>query len=144
MALSVSDIRTRVIERIQELSGWTLSRFHPDLFGNDTRDLSRHCFTVACPSTTWLAKDRQRISEGTLVETEFEIRFSYPFPSDGVVSDSFNTALDTEHTLLVHLENIDLTDMHFTFISANRTFLGDGKYFISTLRFIAQHRLSLS
>lgn len=140
--LSVSDIRTRIINHILTLDGWKSSRHYPDLYPMDTKDIAHKSFAVITANTTWVAVDRQRRTEGCLVDTEVEIRFAFVI-SEGSMSDSYNNALDTEHSLLQHLAGMDTTDLHFTYRSSSRTTITDGKYFIGSLTFTAQHLLKL-
>lgn len=92
-AKTVRQLREDVTTRILTLSGWRESRVLPETFGRDADSIAHKAFVVHPVATKDLRQYRGKPAEGTLVETDLEVRFSWRMvPKD--MSTSYDDALD--------------------------------------------------
>ena len=99
MGKTVRQLREDCTARILTLDGWKESRIAPDNFGRDADSLAHKCFVVHPTSTDDTRQYRGRPSEGTLVETSLEVRYSWRL-APKAMSDSYDDALDGEQAVI--------------------------------------------
>lgn len=100
MAGSVATARGIITDVIAALDGWNVSRCAPDQFSKDTDAYAHKSFVVGCPETQPHARDgRQRVAEGLLVTTPFEIGWMYRIRGDAQAAD-YDNGLDAEQELV--------------------------------------------
>jgi hypothetical protein len=142
-ALTVSAVRQRVEAALVAESGFTKSRFHPDLFGLDARLLMHGAFAVGAPTTDLHPSlQRQKRPEGVMVNTAIVVRLAGNHRADNQVAD-FDALLALESTLITTVEGIARTDLHLVFESAAREPTTEFEFLLSTITFRAIHRLAL-
>jgi hypothetical protein len=92
-AKSVRQLREDVTTRMLTLSGWRESRVLPESFGRDADSIAHKAFVVHPLATKDLRQYRGKPAEGTLVETDLQIRYSWRMaPKD--MSNSYDDSLD--------------------------------------------------
>ena len=92
-AKTVRQLREDVTTRMLTLSGWRESRVLPESFGRDADSIAHKAFIVHAVTTKDLRQYRGKPAEGTLVETDLQIRFSWRMaPKD--MSNSYDDSLD--------------------------------------------------
>jgi hypothetical protein len=97
---TVRQLREDVTARILALgTGWKESRVAPDNFGRDADSIAHRAFACHPTTTDDLRAYRGRPSEGLLVETRLELRYSWRLAPKGM-SDSYDDALDAEQALV--------------------------------------------
>lgn len=114
-----------------------------DTFGSGDGEGRLHKgYSVGTPSTSW-TKDRQRISEGALSETDLRVKWAYEIAAlDQVVS--YDAALDAERTILAAVMPLQARDeLHLTYQTSSRVVDGQG-WMMGELTFKALHHLPLS
>lgn len=95
-----STMRQAITAAIEGLSGWSVSRFAPELFGRDVDQLQHHAFAVAVPDTSDHPRDgRQRVTEGLLVTSTVSVSWAHRLRGDAQVAD-YDAALDAEQDLV--------------------------------------------
>lgn len=142
-ALSVSAVRQRVAAAVEAISGWTESRHAWASFGRDTDSLVHHSFSIGTPTTDVLPEQRQRRSEGALVETVVEVSWAHRLRGDAQVSDT-DAALAAEAGLITTLMGVSQADCHIVLEGAEREVEGDGTWLVGTVTVRAVHRLALT
>jgi hypothetical protein len=92
-AKTVRQLREDVTTRMLTLSGWRESRVLPESFGRDADSIAHKAFVVHPVATKDLRQYRGKPAEGTLVETDLEVRYSWRMaPKD--MSNSYDDSLD--------------------------------------------------
>jgi hypothetical protein len=103
---TVRQLREDVTTRLLTLSGWRESRVAPESFGRDADSIAHKAFVVHPVKTTDQRLYRGRPAEGTLVETDLEVRYSWRMtPKD--MSTSYNDALDGGQAVIAVLMAYD-------------------------------------
>lgn len=144
-ALTIPQVRARVAEALEALSGWTESRYHPESFGSDTSSLLHLSFAVGTPTTDLQDADRRQVlAAGSLVVTTVTVDIAHKIRGDAQVTDT-DAALGVEHTGLKTVLAIPRADLHIVMAPnvASRKLVGDGTCLVCTLRFRAIHTLAL-
>lgn len=136
-----SGIRTLVSGVIAALSGWTVSRWAPDLFGRDTDKLMPRAFVVAVPETRVLPRDgRQRVAEGLLVDSTVVVTWAYRLRGDAASTD-YDAMLNAEQDLVGAVRAI--SSQHCLVASMGRK-AGPEGWIIGTATFQIVHRYALA
>lgn len=142
---TVRQLREDVTARIAALSGWRESRVAPDNFGRDADSIAHQAFVVVCTTTTDTRQYRGRPSEGTLVETALDIRYSWRLtPKD--MSASYDDALDGEQVLIETLMAYDSTwpgSFKVQLVSASRAATDSGEWVTGVVSFRVVQTLPL-
>lgn len=142
---TVRQLREDVTTRLLTLSGWKESRVSPDNFGRDADSLAHKCFAVHPIKTDDLRQYRGRPTEGVLVETELEVKYSWRM-APKAMSDSYDDALDGEQSAINVLMVYDTNwpgSYKFQFVSSQREANDAGEWVIGVLTFRVVHTLPL-
>lgn len=145
-ARTVRQLRDDVTARVLTLSGWRESRVAPDNFGRDADSLAHLCFAVQPTTTEDLRQYRGRPAEGTLVETQLAIRYSYRLPPKDMAG-GYDGSLDAEQQLVNVLMVYDTTwprDYKFQLVSLARESNDAGEWVLGVVQFRCVHTLPLS
>lgn len=146
--LAVSVIRQRIATQIASaLPAWRQSRYAWDLFGVDADHCGPLAYAVGAPSTgpyEGPGRDRQRISEGTLVTSEIRVRHSHALRDDTHLAD-YDAALDAEQDLVAAVMATDQADLELRLetAAAERVVLADGGWLLIESVFRVDHRYPL-
>lgn len=144
-AKTVRQLREDVTARIAALSGWRESRVAPENFGRDADSIAHKAFIVHPTSTDDLRQYRGRPSEGTLVETACEVRYSWRLaPKD--ISNSYDDALDGEQAVIQTLMAYDSTwpgSYKVQLVSTARSATDSGEWVTGVIVFRIVHTLPL-
>lgn len=136
-----STVRGLITSAIAGLSGWTVSRWGPDLFGRDTDHVMHHCFTVAVPESRVHSRDgRQRVSEGLLVESTVTVQWAHRLRADAQ-ADDYDAALDAEQDVVAACRGI--SNAHVLISSMTRRAALEG-WVLGTITLTVLHRYTLS
>ena len=138
MAGSVATLRGLVIAAIDGLSGWTHSRWVPELFGADANSLMHHAFAVAVPESTAF-EQRQRVAEGLYVDSVIEVRWAHRLRGDAQSTD-YDGMLDAESAMIAAV--LGITAARITSTSLTRAAVAEG-WVVGTARFRCAHRIAL-
>ena len=142
-ALTVAAVRQRVEAALVAASGYTKSRYHPDLFGFDTRFLMHGAFVVGAPATELHpTTQRQKVAEGALINTTLEVKVAANMRADAQISD-FDALLALEAGAITTVEAVSRTNLHILYQGAARETTTQFEFQISTITFRAIHRLAL-
>lgn len=139
MAGSVATLRGRVITAIDALTGWTPSRYVPELFGADVNQLMHHAFAVSVPDSTPV-EQRQRVAEGLLVESTVEVRWAHRLRGDAQSTD-YDGMADAEAPMVAAV--LGITAQRCVCTSLAREASRDG-WVVGTARFRVLHRIVLA
>lgn len=141
-ALTVAAVRQRVETALVASPSFTKSRFHPDLFGMDARLLMHGACAVGAPLTgVHPTSQRQRLTEGALVNTTIEVKVAGNHRADNQVAD-FDALLGLEALAITTVEGITRADLHIVFESAAREPTTEFEFLLSVITFRAIHRLA--
>ena len=145
--IKLSVIRTRLKTAIEgiPLIGLKESPLPFEAFGRTPNSIGHKSFSVGVLDST-STDDRQKLTIGTLTETNIQIQVSYrlkPLAQNVGVND----AMDIENDIIIALCNrTDVTlyaNLHIKFVSVNRTLAETGEYIISSINFETLHYLPL-
>lgn len=142
---TVRQLREDVTARILTLTGWRESLVAPDAFGRDSDSIAHKAFTVHPTSTDDLRAYRGRPSEGLLVETTVEVRYSWQL-KPRAMSDSYDDALDGEQAIINKLMVYDATwpsSYKVQVLSATRESSNIGEWVVGVVTFRIVHTLPL-
>ena len=143
-ALAVAAVRQRIAAALNAAAGYTKSRYHPDLFGFDTRFLMHGAFVVGSPATDiHPTAQRQRRTEGALVNTTIEVKVAGNMRADAQIAD-LDALLALEAAAITTVEGVSRADLHLFFQSAARETTTEFEFQISTITFRAVHRLAFA
>lgn len=145
-ARTVRQLRDDVVARVLTLSGWRESRVAPDSFGRDADSLAHLCFSVHPATTEDLRQYRGRPAEGTLVETQLAVRYSYRLPPKDM-SGGYDGSLDAEQQLVACLMAYNTTwplSYKFQLVSLARETNEAGEWVIGVVQFRVVMTLPLS
>jgi hypothetical protein len=134
----IATIRALVVAAIRTLSGWTQSRFAPELFGRDTDSLLHHSFAVGVP-TTEVRDGRQGLSEGALVYSTIEVQWAHRLRADAQNGD-YDAATDAEQDLVKKV--VAISTKHVLVKRLTRRATVDG-WVLGTATFEVGHRFTL-
>ena len=146
-SVKLSAIRSRMAAAIEGISGAGLhqSPLPFDAFGRTTNTLAHKAFAVGMGGST-ARDDRQRASEGAMMETDVDITFAYRIRPLDQLTD-VDLEMDLENTIITALldrsNNALYPNLHIKLISTTRTLTDSGEYVISLLSFAALHYISL-
>lgn len=140
MSGDVATVRQVISDAIGGLSGWTKSRWAPDLWGRDTDHVMHHAYVVTAADTTAHPRDgRQRPADGLLVTTSIEIQWAHRLRGDAQSTD-YDAALDAEQDAIKAIKAI--TSLHVTIEAMGRRAALDG-WVLGTIRVSVLHRYAL-
>lgn len=136
-----STIRGLVVAAIGALPGWTVSKWGPDLFGRDSDHVLHHSYVVSVPETALNPREqRQRVSEGLLVESFVEVSWAHRLRGDAQSAD-YDAMLDAEQDLVGAVRAISTE--HVLVERMSRRSVAEG-WILSTARFKAVHLYALA
>jgi hypothetical protein len=140
----IGDHLTATLPTSPDSARWTRSRFLPPQLGQDTEAKMARAWSVWAPASARLPPaERQKLSEGTHVETTVEVGFSRPLRADGTAAD-FQAALAEEDVLRLACAGITRTSLpRFTLTGSTRTVSGDNRTLITVLTWTAAHTIPL-
>ena len=144
-AKTVRQLREDVTTRILTLSGWRESRVLPESFGRDADSIAHKAFTVHAVTTKDLRQYRGKPAEGTLVETDLEVRFSWRMvPKD--MSTSYDDSLDGAQAVINHLMTYDAnwpSSYKVQVLETSQAATETGEWVIGVVSFRVVHTLPL-
>lgn len=141
MPTDTSTLRGAIVTAVEALSGWTVSRFAPDLYGRDADQLVHHGFSVSIPDTAPVSREaRQRVSEGLLVQSIVEIRWAHRLRADAQ-SDDYDDALNVEQDLIGAVRGIAAHHVLVTRVTRRADPAG---WVLGVATFTAVHRYALA
>jgi len=142
-ALSSAQVRQRIDAAMLAEGSFSRSRFHAELFGLDARALMHGSYAVGAPlMEIHPTTQRQRTSEGALVNQQIEVHIAGNHRADAQVAD-FDALLGLESTAIKAVEGVSRAALHIVFESARRELTTEFEFALSTLTFRAIHRLAL-
>ena len=144
-AKTVRQLREDVTTRILTLSGWRESRVLPETFGRDADSIAHKAFVVHPVATKDLRQYRGKPAEGTLVETDLEVRFSWRMvPKD--MSTSYDDSLDGAQAVINNLMTYDAnwpSSYKVQVIETSQAATDTGEWVIGVVSFRIVHTLPL-
>ena len=144
-AKTVRQLREDVTTRMLTLSGWRESRVLPESFGRDADSIAHKAFTVHAVTTKDLRQYRGKPAEGTLVETDLQIRFSWRIaPKD--MSNSYDDSLDGAQAVINLLMVYDATwpsSYKVQVLETSQAATDTGEWVIGVVSFRIVHTLPL-
>lgn len=139
MPSETSTLRAAVTTAVDALTGWSVSRFAPELFGRDTDQLSHHSFAVAV-SVSEPRDGRQSLSDGLLSVSTVDVHWAHRLRADAQSAD-YSAALDAEQDLVKAV--VGVNTQHLLVQRLSRTSRPEG-WVSGTATFQAVHRYALS
>lgn len=142
MTVSLSQLRGNIQDKIEELSGFRLSKQSPDFFGRTQDAIAHKAFSVGL-SNSRASDERQRRAVGTYVETPIQVVFSYRNRPLDIYPTDYDLALDTEEAVINKVLETYPTNREFTirYVSSQRQVTDSQEYTIIRLEFIALHTI---
>ena len=144
-AKTVRQLREDVTTRILTLSGWRESRVLPETFGRDADSIAHKAFVVHPVTTKDLRQYRGKPAEGTLVETDLEVRFSWRMvPKD--MSTSYDDSLDGAQAVINNLMTYDAnwpSSYKVQVLETSQAATDTGEWVIGVVSFRIVHTLPL-
>ena len=144
-AKTVRQLREDVTTRMLTLSGWRESRVLPESFGRDADSIAHKAFTVHAVTTKDLRQYRGKPAEGTLVETDLEVRFSWRMvPKD--MSTSYDDSLDGAQAVINNLMTYDAnwpSSYKVQVLETSQAATETGEWVIGVVSFRVVHTLPL-
>ena len=142
---TVRQLREDVTTRILTLSGWRESRVLPETFGRDADSIAHKAFVVHPVATKDLRQYRGKPAEGTLVETDLEVRYSWRMvPKD--MSTSYDDSLDGAQAVINNLMTYDAnwpSSYKVQVIETSQAATDTGEWVIGVVSFRIVHTLPL-
>ena len=139
----LADLRAALAAPVEALTGWTASRWAPDLFGRDTDHILHHAFAVHFPESVPVAGNgRQRVGpESVLImETAVEVLWAHRLRGDAQVADG-DDATDAEQLLVKTLFGV--LGEHIKLDRLGRRAAPQG-WILGVARFKVVHRYAIS
>ena len=144
-AKTVRQLREDVTTRILTLTGWRESRVLPETFGRDADSIAHKAFVVHPVATKDLRQYRGKPAEGTLVETDLEVRFSWRMvPKD--MSTSYDDSLDGAQAVINNLMTYDAnwpSSYKVQVLETSQAATETGEWVIGVVSFRVVHTLPL-
>ena len=144
-AKTVRQLREDVTTRVLTLTGWRESRVLPESFGRDADSIAHKAFVVHPLTTKDLRQYRGKPAEGTLVETDLQIRFSWRIaPKD--MSNSYDDSLDGAQAVIQLLMVYDATwpsSYKVQVLETSQAATDTGEWVIGVVSFRVVHTLPL-
>ena len=143
--LTVKQVRQRIDAGMAAAAGFRKSRYTGYIFGSDPQQVMHGSFAVDVPATAVNAgaNQRQKTSEGLMVNTAVEVRIAGRYRADAQRAD-MDTLLDLEASAVVAVEGVSRVDLHVLYEGARRELSPSSEFCFSTLTFRAIHRLALA
>jgi len=142
MGLALSALRQRLAVVLEAVAGVTESRYPYELFGRDFEQVTHKGFAVGITSSDMHDGDnRQRLSEGALVESVVEVAWAYRLRVAGQ-RDSYDAALDHEQVLIKALLAASRADLHIRVTGMARRTVPEG-WVLGVTRYAAITRYAL-
>ena len=142
---TVRQLREDVTTRVLTLTGWRESRVLPETFGRDADSIAHKAFVVHPVATKDLRQYRGKPAEGTLVETDLQIRFSWRIaPKD--MSNSYDDSLDGAQAVIQLLMVYDATwpsSYKVQVLETSQAATDTGEWVIGVVSFRVVHTLPL-
>ena len=145
-SVKLSTIRSRVATAIQGIGGMNLSPLPYEAFGRTTNSIAHKAFSVGVGGSN-ARDDRQRPTEGAMLDTDLNIVMAYRIRPLDQLTD-VDGGLNLENDIITKL--LDRTDtnlypnVHIKFVSSSRQLTDSGEYMISTLQFDVLHFIPLT
>ena len=141
MSLSLSTLRQGISSKIQELSGFKLSKHSPDSFGRTENTVAHLAFSVGLNSST-ATEERQRRSVGVYINTPVKVIFAYRLRPLDVYPTDYDLALDTEQQVIQKvLESYNSQEFTIRYIGSSRQVTDSQEYIIITIDFETLHTI---
>lgn len=142
MSLSLSTLRQGIASKIQELSGFKLSKHSPDFFGRTENTVAHLAFSVGLNSST-ATEERQRRSVGVYIQTPVTVIFSYRLRPLDIYPTDYDLAMDTEEQVIQKVLESYVSNNQFTirYVSSTREVTDSQEYIIITIEFTTLHTI---
>lgn len=144
----LSSIRSRVATALEAIAGAGLNQspLPYGAFGRTPNSIAHKAFAVGIGGSNAM-DDRQRPTEGAMLQTDLDITFAFRLRPLDQLTDVDNQ-LNLENTIITALLDrsnaVLYPNLHIKLISTNRALTDSGEYILSTLSFEALHFIPLS
>ena len=145
MAISLANLRGKIVSKVSALDGFNETRMSPAFFARTQDSIAHLAFSVGMDTST-AATERQRRAIGVYVNSPIVVTFAYRLrPLD--INLDYNNAMNSEQSVLSAVLGSyasDAGDSHFTieYISSIREVTDSQEYIIITLNFNTLHTLT--
>jgi len=145
--IKLSVIRKRVAVALEGISGAGLreSPLPFQAFGRTPNSIAHKAFSVGIGGSN-ASDDRQRPTEGAMLQTDLDITFAFRIRPLDQLTD-IDLQLDMENTIITALLDrsnaVLYPNLHIKLISSTRLLTDSGEYVLSTLSFEALHFIPL-
>ena len=146
--VKLSIIRSRVATAVEAIVGAGLkqSPFPYGAFGRTPNSIAHKAFSIGMGGSN-AQDDRQRPTEGAMLQTDMDIKVSFRIRPLAQLVD-VDASLDLENTIIANvLDRTNTTlyqNLHIKLQSTNRQLTDSGEYMISTLSFELLHFIPLT
>ena len=141
--VKLSIIRSRVATAVEAIVGAGLkqSPLPYGAFGRTPNSIAHKAFSIGMGGSN-AQDDRQRPTEGAMLQTDIDIKVSFRIRPLAQLVD-VDASLDLENTIIANvLDRTNTTlyqNLHIKLLSTNRQLTDSGEYMISTLSFELLH-----
>jgi|TARA_R100000479_G_scaffold171087_1_gene114296 hypothetical protein len=146
--VKLSIIRSRVATAVEAIVGAGLkqSPLPYGAFGRTPNSIAHKAFSIGMGGSN-AQDDRQRPTEGAMLQTDMDIKVSFRIRPLAQLVD-VDASLDLENTIIANvLDRTNTTlyqNLHIKLLSTNRQLTDSGEYMISTLSFELLHFIPLT
>lgn len=146
--VKLSIIRSRVATAVEAIVGAGLkqSPLPYGAFGRTPNSIAHKAFSIGMGGSN-AQEDRQRPTEGAMLQTDMDIKVSFRIRPLAQLVD-VDASLDLENTIIANvLDRTNTTlyqNLHIKLLSTNRQLTDSGEYMISTLSFELLHFIPLT
>lgn len=142
MGQSFASIRNEISDKIDELTGFTLSLQSPDYFGRTQESIAHKGYTVQVVNSL-AADERQRRAVGVYLNSQYRVIFAYRLRPLDIYPTDYDLALGAEEDVINKVLEAYTTNNKFTirYTGSNRLVTDSQEYIIITLDFIVNHTI---
>ena len=146
--VKLSIIRSRVATAVESIVGAGLkqSPLPYGAFGRTPNSIAHKAFSIGMGGSN-AQDDRQRPTEGAMLQTDMDIKVSFRIRPLAQLVD-VDASLDLENTIIANVMDRTNTtlyqNLHIKLLSTNRQLTDSGEYMISTLSFELLHFIPLT
>ena len=142
MSLSFSSIRQEITTKIEELSGFKLSKHSPEYFGRTENTVAHLAFSVGMSSSSAL-EERQRRSVGVYIQTPVQVIFAYRLRPLDIYPTDYDLAINKEILVIQKVLEAYASNNQFTirYVASTREVTDSQEYIIITTEFLTQHTI---
>lgn len=137
--MTTADVRARFVTALSAVEGWRESPTGPGKL-DPPRQKADRLFSVLVPTSNAQSGQRQRRTEGLLVDSSVQVDWVSGLTAPAL-SSSFDAALEAEQVLLLACMAISQEDCHILLESASRS--SEAGFARGTLTFRVIHRIPI-